>query len=199
MMIDLIKGLLGVLRPFGSHSRSMLSVLMLAGAAMLAACGGPSDGATGGGGIQSPSAGGGTGTGTSILTVTNAFPTSGAGSLTVTSSTSTIVSGNNRQLVIIASGASTNGGGALFHRITVDYDSVTGTVIGVLDQWGTSLATIEASASCAVVSTINVPQECRNVVVDQVLRQVTFSNTVLRGLNTYASTLNAIRLAFTAP
>ncbi len=174
-------------------------LLMLGAIAMLAACGGTSDGATGGTAIQSPSAGGGTGTGTSILTVTNAFPASGAGSLTVTSSSSSVVSGNNRRLVIIASGTSTNGGGSLFHRITVDYDSVTGTVIGVEDQWGTSLATPAATAGCAVVTTVNIPQLCNNtVVVDPLMRQITFSNTALRGLNTYASTLNAIRLAFTA-
>lgn len=197
MVSDWIKGLLMVLRPIGSQSRSMLAMLMLGAMAMLAACGGTSDGASGTA-LQSPSAGSGTGTGTSILTVTNAFPASGAGSLTVTSSTAT-VSGSNRQLVIIASGTSTNGGAALFHRITVDYDSVTGTVLGVLDQWGTSLATPVATAGCAVVTTVNVPQLCNNtVVVDQVLRQITFSNTALRGSNSFASTLNAIRLSFTA-
>ena len=180
-------------------SEGIKGLLMLGAIAMLAACGGTSDGATGGTAIQSPSAGGGTGTGTSILTVTNAFPASGAGSLTVTSSSSSVVSGNNRRLVIIASGTSTNGGGSLFHRITVDYDSVTGTVIGVEDQWGTSLATPAATAGCAVVTTVNIPQLCNNtVVVDPLMRQITFSNTALRGLNTYASTLNAIRLAFTA-
>ncbi len=173
-------------------------LLLLGAMAMLSACGGTSDGASDGTAIQSPSAGGGIGTGTSILTVTNAFPTSGAGSLTVTSSTAT-VSGTNRRLVIIASGTSTNGGGPLFHRITVDYDSVTGTVIGVLDEWGTSLATPVATAGCAVVTTVNVPQLCNNtVVIDQVLRQITFSNTALRGSNSFASTLNAIRLSFTA-
>jgi hypothetical protein len=148
--------------------------------------------------LQSPSPGGGIGAGTSILTVTNAFPISGAGSLTVTSSSSSTLSGTNRQLVIIASGTSTNGAGSLFHRITVDYDSVTGTVIGVLDQWGTSLATPAASAGCAVVTTVNIPQRCDNVFVDPILNQITFSNTVLRGSNTFASTLNAIRLSFTA-
>ena len=197
MLSDWIKGLLKVLSSIGLQSRSMLAVLMLGATAMLAACGGTSDGATGSAAIQSPSAGGGNGTGTSILTVTNALPTSGAGSLTVTSSTAT-VSGNNRRLVIIASGTSTNGGDPLFHRVTVDYDSVTGTVIGVDDQWGTSLATPSAFAGCAVVTTVNVPQLCNNVFVDQVLRQITFSNTALRGSNTYASTLNAIRLSFTA-
>jgi hypothetical protein len=173
-------------------------LLLLGAMAMLAACGGTSDGASGTP-LQSPSAGGGTGAGTSILTVTNAFPTSGAGSLTVTSISSSVLSGNTRRLVIIASGTSTNGGGPLFHRITVDYDSLTGTVIGVDDQWGTSLATPLATTGCAVVTTVNVPQLCNNtVVVDPVLRQITFSNTALRGLNTYASTLNAIRLSFTA-
>jgi hypothetical protein len=197
MLSEGIKGLLKVLRPIGLHSRSMLALLVLGATAMLAACGGTSDGATGTA-IQSPSAGGGTGTGTSILTVTSAFPTSGTGSLTVTSSTAA-ASGNSRQVVIIASGTSTNGGGALFHRVTVDYDSVTGTVLGVLDQWGTSLATPAASAGCAVVTTVNVPQLCNNtVVVDPVLRQITFSNTALRGSNSFASTLNAIRLSFTA-
>lgn len=198
MLSDWIKGLLEVLRPIGSQSRSMVAVLVLGAASMLTACGGTSDGATGTA-IQSPSAGGGNGTGTSILTVTNAFPASGAGSLTVTSTSSSVVSGNNRRLVIIASGTSSNGGGSLFHRITVDYESVTGTVIGVEDQWGTSLATPAATAGCAVVTTVNVPQLCNNTVfVDPVLRQITFSNTALRGLNTYASTLNAIRLSFTA-
>jgi len=198
MLNDWVKGLLKVLRPIGSHSRSMLAVLMLGASAMLAACGGTSDGATGSPAIQSPSAGGGTGTGTSILTVSSALPASGAGSLTVTSSTSTL-SGTNRQIVMIASGTSANGGEPLFHRVTVDYDSVTGTVIGVLDQWGTSLATPAASAGCAVVTTVNVPQLCNNTVfVDQVLRQITFNNTALRGSNSFASTLNAIRLSFTA-
>ena len=197
MLSDWIKGLLKVLRPTGSHSRSMLAVLMLGATAMLAACGGTSDGASGTA-LQSPSAGGGTGTGTSILTVSNALPASGAGSLTV-ASTSVTVSGNNRRLVIIASGTSTNGGGPLFHQIKVEYDSVTGTVIGVEDQWGTSLATLAQSTGCAVVITVNVPQLCNNTVfIDQVLRQITFSNTALRGSNSYASTLNAIKLSFTA-
>jgi hypothetical protein len=198
MLSEGIKALFNASGFIASHSRSTLSVLMFGATLMLAACGGTSDGATGGTAIQSPSAGGGTGTGTSILTVTNAFPASGAGSLTVTSSTAA-ASGNNRQVVIIASGTSTSGGGSLFHRVTVDYDSVTGTVLGVLDQWGTSLATPAASAGCAVVTTVNVPQLCNNtVVVDPVLRQITFSNTALRGSNSFASTLNAIRLSFTA-
>lgn len=197
MLNDWVKGLLKVLRPIGSYSRSMLAVLMFGASAMLAACGGTSDGATGSS-IQSPGAGGGNGTGTSILTVTNALPTSGAGSLTV-ASTSVTVSGNNRRLEIIASGTSTSGGGALFHRIRVDYDSVTGTVIRVEDQWGTSLATLAQSTGCEVVITVNVPQLCNNTVfVDQLLRQITFNNTALRGSNSYASTLNAIKLAFTA-
>jgi|LakMenE01Jun11ns_1017448.scaffolds.fasta_scaffold9521928_1 hypothetical protein len=198
MLNDWIKDLFKVLRPIGLPLRSMLAVLMLAGTAMLAACGGSTDGATGGPVLQSPSPGGGIGAGTSILTVTNAFPISGAGSLTVTSSSSSTLSGTNRQLVIIASGTSTNGAGSLFHRITVDYDSVTGTVIGVLDQWGTSLATPAASAGCAVVTTVNIPQLCNNTVfVDPILNQITFSNTALRGSNSFASTLNAIRLSFT--
>ena len=192
MLSDWNKGLSSI----GSHSRAVLAVLMLAATSMLAACGGTSEGATGGTAFQSPGAGGGSGT--SILTVSNATPTSGTGSLTVTSSTSS-VSGNNRQLVIIASGTSTNGGGSLFHRVTVEYDAVTGIVVGVLDEWGTSLATPAASAGCAVVSTINVPQLCNNtVIVDPVLRQITFSNTALRGTNSFASTLSAIKLSFTA-
>jgi hypothetical protein len=200
MLSDWIKGLLKVLRPIGSQSRSMVSVLMLAGMAMLSACGGDSNGATGGPAIQSPGTGGGTGT--AILKVLNAFPTSGTGTLTVTTSTSSAspLSSNYRQLVIVGNGTSTNGA-TLFHRITVDYDPVSGSVLAVTDTWGTSTATQDGVTACALVASQNDFQLCNNTVfIDPVQRQITFNNTVLRSnnANTYTSTLSAIKLSFTA-
>ena len=199
MLSDWIKGLLEVVRPVGAQSRSMVSTLMLAGTAMLAACGGNSDGATGGG-LQSPGTGGGTGT--AILKVLNAFPTSGTGTLTVTTSTSSAspLSSNYRQIVIVGNGTSTNGA-TLIHRITVDYDPVSGSVLGVTDTWGTSTAAQEGFTSCALVASQNDFQLCNNTVfIDPVQRQITFNNTLLRSNNTnsYTSTISAINLSFTA-
>ena len=109
MLNDWIKCLLKVLRPIRSTSRSMVAVLMFGATAMLAACGGTSDGATGSAAIQSPSGGGVSGT--AILRVLNAFPTTGTATLTVTSSASgtSPLSTNYRQIVIIGNGTSTNG------------------------------------------------------------------------------------------
>lgn len=200
MLNDWIKNLFKVLRPIGLPLRSMLSVLMLAGTAMLAACGESNDGATGGPALQSPGTGGGSGT--AILKVLNAFPTSGTGTLTVTSSTSgaSPLSSNYRQIVIVGNGTSTNGA-TLFHRITVDYDPVSGSVLGVTDTWGTSTATQDGFTSCALVASQNDFQLCNNTVfIDPVQRQITFNNTLLRSnnTNTYTSTLSAINLTFTA-
>jgi hypothetical protein len=198
MLSDWIKGLLEVVRPVGAQSRSMLSTLMLAGTAMLAACGGDSDGATGGPAIQSPGTGGGSGT--AILKVLNAFPTTGTASLTVTTSTSSAspLSSNYRQIVIVGNGTSTNGA-TLFHRITVDYDPVSGSVIAVSDTWGTSTATQDGVTGCALVASQNDFQLCNNTVfIDPLQRQITFNNTLLRGNNTYTSTLSAIKLSFIA-
>jgi hypothetical protein len=198
MLSDGIKGLLKGVRRIGSQSRSMVSVLMLAGTAMLAACGGDSDGATGGPAIQSPGTGGGSGT--AILKVLNAFPTTGTASLTVTTSTSSAspLSSNYRQIVIVGNGTSTNGA-TLFHRITVDYDPVSGSVIAVSDTWGTSTATQDGVTGCALVASQNDFQLCNNTVfIDPLQRQITFNNTLLRGNNTYTSTLSAIKLSFIA-
>jgi hypothetical protein len=198
MLSDGIKGLLKGVRRIGSQSRSMVSVLMLAGTAMLAACGGDSDGATGGPAIQSPGTGGGSGT--AILKVLNAFPTTGTATLTVTTSTSSAspLSSNYRQIVIVGNGTSTNGA-TLFHRITVDYDPVSGSVIAVSDTWGTSTATQDGVTGCALVASQNDFQLCNNTVfIDPLQRQITFNNTLLRGNNTYTSTLSAIKLSFIA-
>ncbi len=198
MLNDWIKCLLKVLRPIRSTSRSMVAVLMFGATAMLAACGGTSDGATGSAAIQSPSGGGVSGT--AILRVLNAFPTTGTATLTVTSSASgtSPLSTNYRQIVIIGNGTSTNGA-TLLHRITVDYDPVSGSVIAVTDTWGTSTATQDGVTSCALVATQNELQLCNGTVtVNPLLRQITFNNTLLRGNNTYTSTLSAISLAFTA-
>jgi hypothetical protein len=198
MLSDWIKGLLKVLRPIGLQSRSMLAVLMLGASAMLAACGGTSDGATGTA-IQSPSAGGGNGT--SILRVLNAFPTSGTATLTVVSSVSTAspLSSTYRRLVILGNGTSTDNT-TLVHQITVDYDPVSGSVILVTDVWGKSTASQDGATSCALVASQNDFQLCNNTVtVNPLLRQITFNNTLLRGNNTFTSTLSAISLAFTAP
>lgn len=199
MLNDWVKGLLKVLRPIGSYSRSMLAVLMFGASAMLAACGGDSDGATGSAAIQSPSAGGGNGT--SILRVLNAFPTSGTATLTVVSSVSTAspLSSTYRRLVILGNGTSTNDT-TLVHQITVDYDPVSGSVILVTDVWGKSTASQDGATSCALVASQNDFQLCNNTVtVNPLLRQITFNNTLLRGNNTFTSTLSAISLAFTAP
>jgi hypothetical protein len=200
MLNDWIKGLLKVLRPVRWPSRSMVAVLMFGATVMLAACGGTSDGATGSAAIQSPSGGGGSGT--AILKVLNAFPTSGTGTLTVTTSTSSTspLSSNYRQLVIVGNGTSTNGA-TLFHRITVDYDPVSGSVLAVTDTWGTSTATQDGFTGCALVASQNESQLCNNtVLIDPLQRQITFNNTLLRSnnTNTYTSTLSAIRLSFTA-
>jgi len=198
MLNDWIKDLFKVLRPIGLPLRSMLAVLMLAGTAMLAACGESNDGATGGPALQSPGTGGGSGT--AILKVLNAFPTSGTGTLTVTSSTSgaSPLSSNYRQIVIVGNGTSTNGA-TLFHRITVDYDPVSGSVIAVSDTWGTSTATQDGVTGCALVASQNDFQLCNNTVfIDPLQRQITFNNTLLRGNNTYTSTLSAIKLSFIA-
>jgi hypothetical protein len=202
MLSDWIRGLLKVLRRIGSQPRSMVAVLMFGGTAMLAACGGDSGGATGGTAIQSPGTGGGSGT--AILKVLNAFPTSGTGTLTVITSTSSAspLSSNYRQLVIVGNGTSTNGA-ALFHRITVDYDPVSGSVLAVTDTWGTSAAAPDSlgATACALVASQNDFQLCNNTVfIDPVQRQITFNNTLLRSnnANTYTSTLSAIKLSFTA-
>lgn len=198
MLSDWIKGLLKVLSSIDLQSRSMLAVLMLGATAMLAACGGTSDGATGGTAIQSSSAD--DGTGTSILRVLNAFPTSGTATLTVVSSVSTAspLSSTYRRLVILGNGTSTNNT-PLVHQITVDYDPVSGSVILVTDLWGKNTASQDGATSCALVASQNDFQLCNNTVtVNPLLRQITFNNTLLRGNNTYTSTLSAISLAFTA-
>jgi len=198
MVSEGIKGLHGVLRRIALQARSIQAVLMLGAMAMLAACGGTSDGATGTPGFQSP--GVGSGSGTAILRVLNAFPTTGTATLTVTSSASgaSPLSSSYRQLVIIGTGTSTNGAN-LLHRITVDYDPVSGSVIAVSDTWGTSTATQDGVTGCALVASQNEFQLCNNTVtINPLLRQITFNNTLLRGNNTYTSTLSAISLSFTA-
>jgi hypothetical protein len=83
----------------------------------------------------------------------------------------------------------------------VDYDPVSGSVLGVTDTWGTSTATQDGFTSCALVASQNDFQLCNNTVfIDPVQRQITFNNTLLRSnnTNTYTSTLSAINLSFTA-
>jgi hypothetical protein len=201
MVSEGIKGLHGVLRRIALRARSIQAVLMLGAMTMLAACGGTSDGATGTPGFQSPGAG--SGSGTAILRVLNAFPTTGTGTLTVISSNSSVssLSSNYRQLVIVGNGTSTNGA-TLTHRITVDYDPVSGSVLAVTDTWGTSTASQDGGfTGCALVASQNDFQLCNNTVfIDPVQRQITFNNTLLRSNNTnsYTSTLSAIKLSFTA-
>jgi hypothetical protein len=178
-------------------SEGIKGLLMLGAVAMLAACGGTSDGATGTP-IQSPSAG--SGTNNAILKVLSAIPTSGTATLTVISSVSTAspLLSTYRRLVILGNGTSTNEA-TLVHQITVDYDPVSGSVILVTDVWGKNTSSQDGATSCALVASQNDFQLCNNTVtVNPLLRQITFNNTSLRGNNS-TSTLSAFNLTFTAP
>lgn len=166
-------------------------------ALLVAACGGDGAGTTGTtggtGATQTPPAGGGGTSGALSVVVSGAVPTSGNALLSGASGTATPVAGTLRRLVADGTG---NG---FQHRITVDFDGVTGVVLSVTHGWGASLSALDAATQCVRVATAAGQAVCGDAVtVDVAARRASFAGVVLRGAGSFASILTG-QVAFTVP
>jgi hypothetical protein len=150
-----------------------------------------------------PSTGSGTpsnpGSGTSAavaVTVSSALPASGNGTVTGSTAASTLVGGTTRSVSAAGTASSASAGTTVEHRFTVQYDTVTGTVLAVQHAWGD--AATAGAAACAVVVSPTIPTLCRGVNVDVAASKVTFESTILRGQGAFASILTGT-ITFPAP
>jgi hypothetical protein len=171
-------------RVSGGGTRSILAAIAVA--ALLAGCGGDSDGAgaqggTGNLGPTSPAPD--PGASTWQVVVTGAIPVSGNGNVSGSAGVSA-VSGALRQIIIDGSG------GGLAHRFTVNVDASNGIVFSVVHAWGASILAAEAQTQCLRTVTAIGQQACDGTVaVDLNLRRVTFTATSLRN-GAFSSILN---------
>jgi len=161
----------------------------------LVACGDDSAGAQGSnaGATQTAPVGGGGGTAvTFALQVTAAQPTTGNGTITGSKGSAAFVSDTVRRVTANASG------GGLQHRVIVDYDPVSGSVLSVVHAWGASVTETQAVTGCARTATVIGDAVCgAGVVIDPASGVVTFRAAVLRGTGVFTSTLTG-QLPFTA-
>jgi hypothetical protein len=130
------------------------------------------------------SPGGGTAVAFSVQ-VTAAQPASGNGTITGSTGSSAFVTSTVRRVTANASS------GAVQHRITVDYDPASGSVIGVVHAWGASAAELQSVTGCARIATVVGDAVCGTaVVIDPSTGVLTFRSAVLRGSGVFTSTLN---------
>lgn len=116
--------------------------------------------------------------------VTAALPTSGNGSIAGSAGSAAFVSNTIRRVTANASG------GGVQHRITVDYDPVSGSVIGVVHAWGATASELQSVTGCARTATVIGDAVCGNaVVIDPSAGVLNFRSAVLRGSGTFTSTL----------
>jgi len=159
---------------------------------VLAGCGGDGAGADAGasGSVaatqSSPSGGSGTGATAPTLVVSGAVPATGNGTVALGTAVTTTSGSTFRQATIEGNAQATG----TLHRITVDFDSVTGTVAAVTHRWGPSATTFEAITQCArTASTVAIA--CGGAVsVDVATGRVSYTNLVLRGSGAFTSILN---------
>jgi hypothetical protein len=161
----------------------LLAVIVLAG------CGG--DGAGSSSPVAAtqtaPSAGGGSGATAPTLAVSGAVPATGNGTVALGTGVTTTSTGSTFRQVTIDGIAQGTG---YVHRLTVDFDGITGTVAAVTHRWGVSTASFEAITQCARTAGAAVIA-CGNAVsVDVVTGRVAYTNLVLRGSGTFTSILN---------
>lgn len=123
--------------------------------------------------------------------VTAAQPTSGNGTITGSAGSSAFVTNTVRRVTANASS------GSVQHRVTVDYDPVSASVIGVVHAWGATAAELQSVTGCARTATVIGDAVCGNtVVIDPSSGVVTFRGAVLRGSGAFTSTLTG-QLPFT--
>jgi len=163
-------------------------------AVALAACGDDGAGAQGESGGLTQTAPVGTAGGAVAafsMQVTAAQPTSGNGTIAGSAGSSAFVSNTVRRVTANASG------GGLQHRVTIDYDPLSGSVIAVVHAWGATVAELQSVTGCARTATVIGDAVCGNaVVIDPSSGVVTFRGAVLRGSGAFTSTLTG-QLPFT--
>lgn len=119
------------------------------------------------------------------IQVTAAQPTSGNGTITGSRGSSAFASNTVRRVTANASG------GGLQHRITVDYDPVSGSVLAVVHAWGATATELQSVTGCARTATVIGDAVCgTGVDIDPSSGVVTFRTAVLRGSGVFTSTLN---------
>ncbi len=175
-----------------SIRRQAVGMAVLGLVVALAGCGDGADagaGAGGGTGLQPP---GGSGTtATTSVTVSAALPVSGNGAVTGTGAVSSLLDTATRR--VVADGAA----GGIQHRFTIDYDPVSGVVLGVAHGWGASLSSLEGATACVRAVTVLGQVACgSSVAVDVARSQASFTGTVLRGSGSLASILTG-QITFT--
>jgi hypothetical protein len=172
-------------------ARAAGTATVCAGLFALSACGGDGAGAQGSLPGISQSGPGDTGglTGTGLITVTGAIPTSGLGAVVTQTGTATL--GTLGTSVIVQIGGQVSGSTVL-HRLLVEYEAQSGQVQSVTHAWGASLDSAEALVQCVrlITNPSVIQQLCGDTVrVLPATSQITF-NAVLLKSGTYQSVLN---------
>jgi hypothetical protein len=183
-----------MLRRFNSGQcavRAALTAALCAGVIGVSACGGDGAGAQGSlPGTTQPGPGDNGGlTGTGLITVTGAIPTTGIGAVVTQTGTATLGTLGNSVVVQIGGQVS---GSTVLHRFLVEFEPLSGQVQSVTHAWGASLDTAEALVQCVrIITNPSVTQQlCGDTVrVVPATSQISF-NAVLLKSGTYQSVLN---------